>query len=139
MQSRRVFITGVGFACPLGIGSHDVFDQFIAGANGVHDEQYEHPVARVNALDPVKVMGSKKDVRRNDRVVHLAAAAAAEALTHADLEFDDIDDAQAARYGVIIGTGIGGIGTLIAQHDVFLEKGPEGWRLLGPVGVPQAP
>lgn len=69
-------VTGVGFACPLGVGADEVFDRFVAGADGFRgDHVGEHPVARADIGDPAAVMGSKRDARRSDRMTHLAVAA----------------------------------------------------------------
>lgn len=137
--TRRAVITGVGFACPAGVGSHDVFRNFVEGQSAIHDEQLEHPVARVRDFDPVEALGSKKDARRADRVTQLGLTAAAEALAHADLKTGEFDEAAADRAGVIVGTGIGGITTLLEQHLTMLDKGPGRVSpLLVPMFMPNA-
>ena len=68
----------------------------------------------------------KKEVRRNDRYVHFAWAASAEALRDAGLDNPITDEALAERTGVIIGSGIGGINTMIRDvieaHDLGIER-----------------
>src|SRR4029078_9162124 len=68
----------------------------------------------------------KKEVRRNDRYVHYAWAAAAEALRDAGLDNPITDEALAERNGVIVGSGIGGINTMIRDvieaHDLGIER-----------------
>ncbi len=131
MSERRVVVTGVGFACPQGVGSADVFEKFVNGENAIHDEAYGHPVGLVNGLDPVALFDSKKEARRTDKVTHYAIAAADEALQHAGLEASQVRDPS--RAGVMLGVSGGGVTTLLAQHDVLREKGP---RRVSPFVVP---
>lgn len=120
MDETTVVVTGVGFACPQGIGSTEVFRRFVEGENAIHDEAFGYPVARVRDFDPEVAMGSKKAARRADRVTQLAAAAAAEAVAHAELDTEALDSDRA---GVSIGTGAGGMSTAIEQNRVMLDKG----------------
>ncbi|MFN8105066.1 MAG: beta-ketoacyl-ACP synthase II [Acidimicrobiia bacterium] len=120
MDETTAVVTGVGFACPQGIGSTDVFDRFVEGENAIRDERFGYPVALVRELDAEAVMGGRKAARRADRATQLAAAAAAVAAEHADLDVDVVD---ADRAGVSMGTGAGGLSTAIENHTVLLEKG----------------
>ncbi len=139
MDGRKVFVTGVGFACPLGIGSRDVFARIVAGENGILDVAGGHPVGLVHDFDPVEMLGSRKTARRNDRVANLAAAATIEALADAELDPSEYGQDARNRMGVIMGTGIGGISTLLAQHVVMLERGEDRVSpLLIPMFMPNA-
>jgi 3-oxoacyl-[acyl-carrier-protein] synthase II len=85
--------------------------------------------AEVKGFDPVALFG-RKEARRMDRYTQFAVAATKEALADAHLE---INDENRERVGVYIGTGIGGISTLLAEVEVFREKGP---RRVSPFLVP---
>jgi 3-oxoacyl-[acyl-carrier-protein] synthase II len=85
--------------------------------------------AEVKGFDPVALFG-RKEARRMDRYTQFAVAATKEALADAHLE---INDENRDRVGVYIGTGIGGISTLLAEVEVFREKGP---RRVSPFLVP---
>jgi 3-oxoacyl-[acyl-carrier-protein] synthase II len=85
--------------------------------------------AEVKGFDPVALFG-RKEARRMDRYTQFAVAATKEALADAHLE---INDENRERIGVYIGTGIGGISTLLAEVEVFREKGP---RRVSPFLVP---
>jgi beta-ketoacyl-acyl-carrier-protein synthase II len=79
----------------------------------------------VKGFDATKYM-DPKDARRHDRSTHLAVAATGEALRHAGLLGDDgrvNGDVNADRFGMVFGTGIGGIGILLDNHVTFLERG----------------
>jgi 3-oxoacyl-[acyl-carrier-protein] synthase II len=77
--------------------------------------------AEVKGFDAAVVFGTR-DARRMDRFTQFAIATAMEALAHSGLT---IDDSNRDRIGVVIGTGIGGIGTLIEQAEVMRERGPD--------------
>ena len=123
---RRIVVTGIGPATPVGVGVEPFWDALVAGQNGI-----DH-IQGIDASDlPVKIAGevrdfdptdwlTPKEVKRTDRAVHLAVAAA-------KLAWQDAGEPQVdkARTGVIISTGIGGLSSLLAQHKVFLEKGAD--------------
>ena len=125
---RRVVVTGVGAVTPLGLGARTLHERWTAGASGLADGE-----GRCADFDPTVAMSSK-EARRADRFTQLAVAAAAEALDDAgwgaggdDLPYDP------ERIGCVMGTGIGGIGTIESQHDVLRDKG-EG--RVSPLAVP---
>jgi len=133
-----VVVTGLGCASPLGIDVATTWQALLAGRSGVarlpEDFEPRLPVqiaARVpGAVDPGDVPA--KELRRLDRAIVLALAAARQALGDAGLAppgagFDP------ARAGVAIGSGIGGVGTLLANHRALLEHGP---RRIGPFFIP---
>ena len=118
-------VTGVGAVTPLGVGASELFERWAAGRCGIEDG-----VGRCSEFDPASAMSSK-EVRRSDRFTQLAVAACAEALEDAgwsgELPYDP------ARVGCVIGTGIGGLGTMEAGHDTLRDRGPE---RVSPLSVP---
>ena len=132
---RRVVVTGMGALTPIGNDVGTYWDGLVNGRSGID---------RITLFDPVnvasKVAGElkgfdadavmpKKEVRRNDRYVHYAWAATAEALRDAGLENPITDEALAWRTGAIIGSGIGGINTMIRD---IIEAHDEGINRIGP-------
>jgi 3-oxoacyl-[acyl-carrier-protein] synthase II len=132
---RRVVVTGMGALTPIGNDVGAYWDGLVNGRSGI---------GRITLFDPVnvpsKVAGEirgfdadavmpKKEVRRNDRYVHYAWAATAEALRDADLPIPIADEALAWRTGAIIGSGIGGINTMIRD---IIEAHDEGIDRIGP-------
>ena len=136
MEKRRVVITGIGAVSPLGNDAHTSWENALAGKNGIG------PLTRVNADDfPAKVAAElkdfdptkfidKKDVRKMDRFTHYAVASALMAVEDAKLT---IDDSNANRVGVWIGSGIGGMETFENQFETFLNRG---YRRVSPFFVP---
>jgi 3-oxoacyl-[acyl-carrier-protein] synthase II len=121
---------------PVGLDAASTWDALIAGISGVDrislfdaGDQDVMIAAEVKGFDPTVAM-ERKEARRNDRFVQFAAAAAREAVEKAALT---IDCANSEQIGVIIGSGIGGIGTLSEQLDVLRDKGP---RRVSPFLVP---
>ncbi|HEY7463931.1 MAG TPA: beta-ketoacyl-ACP synthase II [Candidatus Limnocylindria bacterium] len=129
---RRVVVTGLGAVTPLGNDVAATWEAMLAGRSGI---------GRISGFDPAnvdsKVAGEirgfdaeavmpKKEVRRNDRYVHFAWAATAEALRDAGLDNPISDEDLAERTGVIIGSGIGGINTMIRDvveaHDLGVDR-----------------
>jgi 3-oxoacyl-[acyl-carrier-protein] synthase II len=119
-----VVITGVGAVTPLGVGARALHERWLAGACGVLDG--EAPCADYEPTDHFSI----KEARRSDRFTQFALVAAAEALT--DAGWDELPYAP-ERVGAVIGTGIGGIGTLEHNHGVLIEDGP---GKVSPLAVP---
>ncbi|MFH1278879.1 MAG: beta-ketoacyl-ACP synthase II [Candidatus Eisenbacteria bacterium] len=125
-NGRRAVITGMGTVCPLGNDLETAWDALKAGRHGVG------PITRFDASDlPVRFAAevkdfdvskwlSPKEARRIDRYVHYAIASAAMAVEDAGLDTEKTDR---NRFGVIIGSGIGGMETFEEQHRVAMEKG----------------
>lgn len=129
-------MTGLGAISPVGHSAPETWEAVVKGTNGVGPITLFDPTghevtfaAEVKGFDPGRYM-DRKEVRRNDRFVHFALAAAQEAVAHARLR---ICAENAAEIGVIIGSGIGGIMTLTEQMQVLQEKGP---RRVSPFLVP---
>jgi len=133
-ERRRVVVTGAGCVTPLGRDVASTFDALVEGRSGVAELMGldEALPVRIGAAvaGPLEVEGvGPKQRRRLDRGILLALAAANEALAGAGLP----GDADRERAGVAVGTGIGGIGTLLANHRALLEGGP---RRVSPFFVP---
>jgi 3-oxoacyl-[acyl-carrier-protein] synthase II len=125
---RRVVVTGLGVVSPIGVGHEAFWEGLAAGRPGVARISRFDPsglatqiAAEVRDFDPGAYM-DRKEVRRNDRFVQLAYAAARMAMEHARYA---ITPANATRTGVLIGSGIGGIATWEEQHRVMLDRGPD--------------
>jgi 3-oxoacyl-[acyl-carrier-protein] synthase II len=125
---KRVVVTGLGCISPLGLDVKTTWDALVAGRSGAgpitHFDASEHKTkfaAEVKGFDGVARFGVR-EARKMDRFAQFSIAAAEEAMEHARLR---IDEANRDRVGVIIGTGIGGIATLIDTYDVLRERGPE--------------
>ena len=124
-MTRRVVITGVGAVTPLGVGADALLDRWIAAECGIADG-----VGRCDAFEPSDHL-SKKEARRADRFTQLAIVAAEEALAHAGWPEDSAPDPD--RTGCVIGTGIGGLGSLEEQVGILNERGP---TAVSPLSVP---
>ncbi|PAW76777.1 MAG: beta-ketoacyl-[acyl-carrier-protein] synthase II [Verrucomicrobia bacterium Tous-C9LFEB] len=128
MSYRRVVITGMGAVTPLGNDVPTTWSQLIAGQSGIGTitafdaSAYDCRFAgEVKNFEPAKHFNTPKDARRSDRYVQLAMAASKEAVAQAKLKDANLDF---DRIGVMIGSGIGGLGSLSEQHQILLAKGP---------------
>ena len=126
---RRVVVTGQGVLCPLGNNVEEFWKRLIAGESGIgpvtrfDTAAYDTRIAgEVRGFNPEEVM-DRKDVRRTDRFVQYAVAATTQALEQAGIKKDG-GSVDPTRFGVIVGSGIGGIATFEDQHRTLLEKGP---------------
>lgn len=124
---KRAVVTGMGLVTPVGIGTEDFWQNLTSGVSGVgpithfDTEGYTSKIAaEIKNFNPVDYI-DRKEARRMDRFTHLALAAAAMAMDHAGLDSSKIDRERAA---VILGSGIGGLATLEAQHRVLEQRGP---------------
>jgi 3-oxoacyl-[acyl-carrier-protein] synthase II len=123
----RVVVTGLGCLSPVGLTVEDSWRSILKGQSGVAPitlfdttEFKTHFAAEVKGFDPEVTLG-KRLARRMDRYTQFAVAATEQALQDSSLK---VDDANRDRIGVIIGSGIGGIGTLLSEHSTLLERGP---------------
>jgi 3-oxoacyl-[acyl-carrier-protein] synthase II len=122
---NEVVVTGVGAVTPLGVGAAKLHERWAAGVCGIKDGE-----GRCDEL-VVTDHFSVKEARRADRFSQLVLVAVGEAL--ADAGWDVALPYDAARIGAIIGTGIGGIGTIEANDRTLIEQGP---KLVSPLAVP---
>ena len=127
-MSRRVVVTGMGCISPVGNNVKETWESILAGKSGAtnitHFDASKHKTrfaAEVKGFDPVALFGAR-EARKMDRFTQFATAAAVEALAQAGLQ---IDESNRDRVGIVTGTGIGGIGTLLEQANVLRERGPE--------------
>jgi beta-ketoacyl-acyl-carrier-protein synthase II len=133
VSDRRAVVTGLGTVNPVGIGSDASWDALVAGRSGIADitlfDASEYPIhiaGEVKGFDATQYMHGK-DARRHDRNTHLAVAATGEALRSAGLmgADDRLDASQADpdRFGIVMGTGIGGIGMVSDGVKTLNERG----------------
>lgn len=128
MEQKRVVITGLGAISPLGNTVDTMWGNIVAGKSGiglatkVNIDNFQAKVAaEVKDFDPTAYM-DKKDARKMDPFTQYAVAASKMAVEDAKLE---INEDNAHRVGVWIGSGIGGMSTWEDQHSKFIEKGPK--------------
>ncbi|OAT83166.1 beta-ketoacyl-[acyl-carrier-protein] synthase II [Bacillus sp. MKU004] len=136
MSEKRVVITGLGAVTPLGNDVQSTWSGILEGKTGIG------PLTRLNADDyPAKVAAELKDfdieqyverkeARKMDRFTHYAVAASMMAVKDAKME---INDENAHRVGVWIGSGIGGMETFENQYETFQKRG---YRRVSPFFVP---
>ena len=124
---RRVVVTGQGVVSPLGNDVETFWKRLAAGESGIgpvtrfDTSRYDTRFAgEVKDFKPEEFM-DRKDIRRADLFVQFAIGGASQAVKQAGIEIDGVDP---TRYGVIVGSGIGGIATFEDQHRTLLEKGP---------------
>jgi 3-oxoacyl-[acyl-carrier-protein] synthase II len=120
-----IVITGVGAVTPLGVGAATLLARWTAGDSGIEGGE-----GACSQFDPSDVM-SRKEARRADRFTQLAVAAADEALYQAG--WQDSLPYDPDRIGSVVGTGIGGIGTIEDNHGALRD---DGTRAVSPLAVP---
>lgn len=125
MKGRGVVITGIGAVTPLGLGARTLHDQWMMGASGIEDG-----VGRCDDFDP-RALLSRKELRRSDRFTQLAIAAAQEAIGHAGWAQER--PYAPDRMGCIVGTGVGGLGTIEDELNNLRERGE---KLVSALGIP---
>ncbi len=134
--SSGVWVTGMGLVCPLGLGVAPSWDALVHGRSGIG------PLTRFDASPlPTRIAGEVRDfraedwmdareVRRNDRFIHFALAAAEMAIRDSQL---DLPRTNLDRVGVIIGSGMGGLETIEHTDQVLRERGH---RKVSPFFIP---
>ena len=135
-SSRRVVVTGLGAVTSIGHDVNSFWSSLLAGRSGIRRvEQFDvtefasQVGAEVRDWDPAQHM-DPKEARRNDRYTHFGFVAAKQAVADAKLEVTKVDG---DRFGVIIGSGIGGMHTYESQLKVLFERGP---RKVSPFTIP---
>jgi len=127
---RRVVVTGLGLVTPVGIGVPAAWEALLAGKSGgaaishfeATDDYPTRIACEVKGFDPSGVL-EPKEIRRFDRFAQFAMVAADEAMRQAGLDGPP-EGVDPSRFGVIFGSGIGGIGTFEEQCKILLERGP---------------
>ncbi|GAX90399.1 beta-ketoacyl-ACP synthase II [Effusibacillus lacus] len=133
---RRVVVTGMGVISPVGNTVSAFWESLVAGKSGVGKitrfDASEYPcqiAAEVKDFNPEAYM-DKREARKMDRFAQYAVAAARMAMDDSKLQ---ITEENEERVGVYVGSGIGGLETLMEQHQILLEKGP---RRVSPFFIP---
>jgi 3-oxoacyl-[acyl-carrier-protein] synthase II len=136
VDSRRVVITGLGALTPVGNSTEEFWNALLHARSGIgpitrfdttgKDDsgnfRFTTRIAgEVKDFDPLKFV-DKKEARRLDPYLTFAIACSVMAVEDASLDVGKVDS---TRFGVVIGSGIGGITTLLDSHQVLLTKGPD--------------
>ena len=136
LEARRVVVTGIGLICGVGKTVPEVWEGLLAGRSGMAEitafDLTGHPVrfaAEVKNFDPLLFV-DKKESRKMGRFIHFALAAAAEAMQSSGLV---VTPEIADRFGVHIGSGIGGFDVIEREHTALLNGGP---RKISPFFIP---
>jgi 3-oxoacyl-[acyl-carrier-protein] synthase II len=138
---RRVVVTGMGAVTPLGNDVATFWSRLVAGESGVDTIRVNFDPARLTSkiggevkdFDPSHVL-DRKEIRRNDRYTQFALVATAEAMKQAGLP-ERLEGELADRTGIVIGSGIGGSGTLVEQVTINATRGPD---RISPFFIPMA-
>ena len=137
-MGRRVVVTGLGLICGVGNSTEEVWKALLAGKSGVaritgfDASAYACQIAaEVKNFDPLNFI-EKKEVKKMGRFIHVAIAAADEALKMSQLKITPEND---ERVGVHIGSGIGGFDIIEREHTALMEGGP---RKISPFFIPAA-
>ncbi len=141
-EPRRVVVTGMGMLTALGNDVASTWDGMISGRSGV---------ARIEAFDPSRLQAriagevkgfdsshilDRKEQRRTDRYIQFGLVAARQAMDQAGLP-ERMEGEEAERTGVIMGTGLGGVGTLVEGISINATRGPDRISpFLIPMGIP---
>lgn len=128
-HARRVVVTGLGLVTPVGLDVEETWDALVAGRSGSApitqfdaSDQAVRFACEVKGYDPEQFM-DRKEARRADRFLHLVMGAAHQAVEQAGIE-SAVAGVPPERFGVIVGSGIGGLTTMETQHAKLLERGP---------------
>jgi 3-oxoacyl-[acyl-carrier-protein] synthase II len=130
VMNRRVVITGAGLVTPVGLDLQESWTGLLAGRSGAGPitqfDASSHAVrfaCEVKGFDPTLYI-DRKEVKRTDRFSHFAIASAVQAMRQAGLD-EERDGIDHERFGVVIGSGIGGIHTFEEQHSKLIQRGPD--------------
>lgn len=125
---KRVVVTGIGIVSPVGVTRESTWEAIKAGRSGIEPLRRVETAGlattfagQVNDFDAAPIIG-RKDARRTDRYSQFAVVSALEAMAQAGLA---IDDGNADRVGVLIGTAMGGVETIEAGVTTVLSEGPQ--------------
>ncbi len=137
-MGRRVVVTGLGLICGVGNSTDAVWKALLAGQSGVgritgfDATNFACQIAaEVKNFDPLNFI-EKKEVKKMGRFIHVAIAAADEAMKMSGLKITPEND---ERVGVHIGSGIGGFDIIEREHTALMEGGP---RKISPFFIPAA-
>ena len=136
MSKRRVVVTGMGMLSPVGNSVESSWKALLAGTSGISNiEHFDASAFATRFAGMVKDFNceeymTKKDARKMDLFIQYGIAAGVQALKDSGIE---VTEENAPRIGVAIGSGIGGLGLIEANHLSLMEKGP---RKISPFFVP---
>ena len=126
---RRVVVTGMGVITPVGNDLQSFWQNIKNGVSGIDrvtafdTTDYDCKIGgEVRDFTPANYFKNPKDVRRTDRYTQFAIAAAKMAVEDAGIDASNYEDRS--RFGVVVGSGIGGLKTLSEQHAILMTKGP---------------
>jgi len=125
---ERVVITGMGVVSPLGNTVESFWDQLIKGKSGISlidtfdVKRHKSKIAGIVRDFEAEALLGRKEARRMDRFCQFAVVAAEQALRDSELTLEHINR---QRMGVFVGSGVGGIQTLLEQDAMIRERGPE--------------
>jgi 3-oxoacyl-[acyl-carrier-protein] synthase II len=127
MSNRRVVVTGLGVVSPIGSDLKTFWESLVNGRSGIRQiTEFDSSTldcriaGEVADFIPSLYFSSPKDVRRADRFAQFAMGSAKLAIEDSGLDFEKVDR---TRFGVLLGSGIGGLRTLEDQHTVLMNKG----------------
>jgi 3-oxoacyl-[acyl-carrier-protein] synthase II len=125
-MKREVVVTGIGAVSPLGVGAQTLYERWRDGSSGI-----ENGLGTADEFDPTDHL-SVKEARRADRFAQFAMVAGDEALAGAGWDRRELPY-DPSRIGCVLGTGIGGIGTLENSKQLLIEQGE---KKVPPLSVP---
>ncbi len=139
MALRRVVVTGTGVVTALGCEVGTFWENVCAARSGIGPirrfdcEQFKVTFGgEISHWDPEANLGMlSRDVRRLDRFVQFAMGAAQQAVAQSGIDFSQGDS---FRYGVLVGSGIGGLSEIEEQHNTLFDRGP---RRVSPLMIPK--
>jgi len=127
VNRRRVVVTGLGMVTPVGVGVEEPWKNLIEGRSGIgpitrfDPKDFDtHFAGEVKGFDPTQWL-DKREIRRVDLYSLFAIAAAKIAVADAKLDLKAMDPTHC---GCVVGSGVGGLGTIEEQYERFKEKGP---------------
>lgn len=138
-ERRRVVVTGMGAVTPVGVGVDRTWDAIVSGRSGAGPITLFDPTgyrttiaAEASGYEPADHF-DRRELRRLDRFTQLFLVAVREAMSGAGLSYEE-DDAGAARAGVVVGAGFGGMQAFTDEIDLLRQRGPD---RVSPTGVPK--
>lgn len=136
MNNRRVVVTGLGIVSSIGMGKDISWKNLLAGKSGISkvtlfdpSEMTSQIAGQIKDYTPLDYF-DRKELRKIDRFIQFARIAADDAIKDSGLDFEKEDR---DRIGVIIGSGIGGISSIEAQHTILMQQGA---RRVSPFFIP---
>lgn len=137
-MKRKVVVTGMGTISPLGNDVQTLWENIMAGNSGIkqlNDAAFQNiNTTLAGTAMPFRAEDylSSKEIKRYDRFTQFGYAAAMQALEQSELDLEQVDK---DRIGIYVGSGAGGIQTLLNNHSTMLDKGPS---RVSPFTIPQS-